>query len=132
MKKILMTLVIVGLTGLIFSGPSWAGNYQQRLERQQKKIWKGFYKGQLTRHETRRLIREQRKIRRHIRSYASDGQLSYKEKKRVNRWLHKTNRQIRRLRLNDHQRDRRWNPQGFWWPHYRYGQQSDRNRWHTW
>ncbi|MDJ0987337.1 MAG: hypothetical protein QNJ26_17490 [Desulfobacterales bacterium] len=132
MKKMLMILAIVGLTGLIFSGPSWAGNYQQRLKQQQKKIWKGFNKGQLTRHETRQLIREQRKIRQHLRSYASDGQLSRKEKKRINRWLHKSNRHIRRLKQNENERNRRWNTQRFWWLRQHYGRQADRDLWHIW
>ena len=126
MKKIWMTLAIIGLAGFIFSGPSWAAKYQQRLIQQQKQIWRGFNKGLLTRHETRRLMKEQYKIRWHIRSFARDGQLTRKEKKRINRWLHKSNRHIRRLTHNDHHRHQHWRP------HQRHRGHTDRYRWRSW
>ncbi len=125
MKKIWMALAIIGLASFICSEPSWAAKYQHRLIQQQKKIWRGFNKGQLTRHETRRLMKEQYTIRRNIRSFARDGQLTRKEKKRINRWLYKSDRHIRRLMHNNHHRNQHWRP------HQRYRGHVDRYRWHV-
>ena len=38
MKKILFTLVMIVLCGFIFSGQAWAGTFDQRQVRQQKRI----------------------------------------------------------------------------------------------
>jgi hypothetical protein len=126
MKKILAALAIIGLAGFIFSTTSRAATYQKRLIEQQKKIWHGFNNGQLTRHETRRLMHEQHKIRRYIRSLTRDGHLSAKERKRINRRLYKSDRHIWRLKHNSHYASRHSQPDR------RHRYRSDRHRWHIW
>ena len=121
MKKYMVTLVLIGLASLIFSAPSWGAKYQQRLIQQQKRIWHGFNKGQLTRNETRRLMHEQHKIRRHIGLFWRDGHLTRKERHRLHRWLYKSDRHIWRLKHNRHYRNR------YWPSDYRYGRHID---WH--
>jgi hypothetical protein len=58
MKKTLFTLVIIGLSGLIFSGQAMAGKFDQRQVWQQKRIWQGVKNGRLTRYEARNLSQE--------------------------------------------------------------------------
>jgi hypothetical protein len=71
MKKTLFTLVIIGLSGLIFSGQAMAGKFDQRQVWQQKRIWQGVKNGRLTRYEARNLWHEQNKIQRLKKSFWS-------------------------------------------------------------
>jgi len=55
MKKILFTLVMIALSGLIFSGQALAGTFDQRQVRQQNRIRNDINNDQLTRQEAQRL-----------------------------------------------------------------------------
>ena len=64
MKKIIFTLVMIALSGIIFSAQALAGAFDQRQVRQQKRIKNEINNDQLTRQEAQRLKYEQRQIRR--------------------------------------------------------------------
>jgi hypothetical protein len=108
MKKILFTLVVVGVSGLICSGQALAGKFGQRQVWQQKRIWQGVKSGQLTRYEVRYLLYEQQKIHRLKKSFWRDGRLSRRERKRLNFSLDKADRHIFQLKHNSRCRPVIW------------------------
>jgi hypothetical protein len=108
MKKILFTLVMIGLSGLIFSGQAMAGKLEQRQVSQQVRIWQGVKKGQLTRYETRNLWHEQQKIQRLKESFWGDGRLNRQERIRLVFWLDKADRHIFQLKHNSRRRPVNW------------------------
>jgi uncharacterized protein YxeA len=105
MKKILFTLVMIALCGIIFSSQALAGSFDQRQARQQKRIQNDLNNDQLTRQEAQRLKYEQRQIRRQHQSYSRDGHLTYREERRLNRLQDRTDRQITRLKQNSRRRN---------------------------
>jgi hypothetical protein len=108
MKKIIFTLVMIGVAGLIFSGQAMAGKLEQRQVWQQKRIWQGAKSGQLTRHETRNLWHEQKKIQRLKESFWRDGRLNRRERNRLVFWLDKADRHIFKLKHNSRRRPVIW------------------------
>ena len=108
MKKILFTLVLIGLSGLIFSGQAMAGKLEQRQVWQQKRIWQGVKFGQLTRSEARNLWHEQQKIQRLKEFFWRDGRLNRRERLRLVTWLDKADRHIYRLKHNSRRRALNW------------------------
>jgi DNA anti-recombination protein RmuC len=105
MKKILFTPVMIALSGIIFSNQAFTGSFDQRQARQQKRISNEINNDQLTRQEAQRLKYEQRQIRRLHQSYSRDGQLTYREERRLNRLQDRTDRQITRLKQNSRRRN---------------------------
>jgi hypothetical protein len=104
MKKILFTLVVIGLSGLIFSGQAMADKLEQRQVWQQKRIWQGVKSGQLTRYETLNLWHEQHEIQRLKKSFWRNGRLSRRERIRLVYWLDKADRHIFQLKHNSRRR----------------------------
>jgi hypothetical protein len=105
MKTILFALVTIAVSGLIFSGQALAGTFDQRQARQQTRIRNEINNDQLTRQEAQRLEYEQRRIRRQNKSYSRDGNLTYRERQRLNRLQDSTDRQITRLKQNSRRRN---------------------------
>jgi hypothetical protein len=66
-----------------------------RQERQLERIHDGMRSGQLTRHEARDLLHDQRRIEHLERRYLADGRLSGNEWRDLNRRLDGTSREIR-------------------------------------
>ena len=108
MKKILFTLVMICLSGLIFSGQAMAGKLEQRQVWQQKKIWQGVKKGQLTRYEARNLWHQQQKIQRLKKFFWRDGRLNRQERILLVLWLDKAERHIFQLKHNSRRRPVNW------------------------
>ena len=108
MKKISFILVMIGLSVLISSGQAMAGKLEQRQVWQQKRIWQGVKSGQLTRHETRHLWHEQRKIHRLKKSFWRDGRLNRWERSLLVLWLDKADRHIFQLKHNSRRRPIQW------------------------
>ena len=108
MKKILFTLVMLGLSGLIFSGQAMAGKFEQRQVQQQNRIWQGVKSGQLTRYETRNLWHQQKRIQRLKKSFWRDGRLNRQERIRLVFWLDKADRHIFQLKHNSRRRPVNW------------------------
>ena len=108
MKKILFTLVMIIMSGFIFSGQALAGTFDQRQVRQQKRIRhgiNGINNHQLTRHEAQGLKQGQRQMRRQKKSYSRDGDLPNRERHRLNRSQDRAEQQIRRLKQNSRRRN---------------------------
>jgi predicted RNase H-like nuclease (RuvC/YqgF family) len=105
MKKILFTMVMIALSGLIFSGLTLAGTIEQVQVRQQQRIRTGIHNDQLTRQEARRLRHQQRRIHRLGKSYSRDGNLTDWQRRRLTRMQERADRQITRTKQN-----RRRNP----------------------
>ena len=104
MKKLLFALVVIGLSGLIFSGQAIAGRLEQRQVWQQKTIWQGVKSGQLTRYEIRHLWHEQQRIQRLKKSFWHDGRLSRRERIRLGFLLDKADQHIFQLKHNSRRR----------------------------
>ena len=102
MKKILFTLVMIALTGFIFSSQTFAGTFDKRQVRQQKRIRDGINTQQLTRHDALRLKHQQRQIRRQEKAYTRDGHLTHRERRSLNRLQNRADRQITQSKQNRH------------------------------
>ncbi len=75
----------------------------QRQQRQARRIRAGFDSGQLSRHEARDLLREQRHIEKMQRRYLADGRLSRDEWRHLDAMLDRASVNIREER-----HDRNW------------------------
>lgn len=91
----LLTALSVGAPGLAIAGPDAPG-VDKRQHQQHKRVGKGVKSGELTRRETRGLLRGQRHIAREERRYKADGQLTGRERADLHRDLTRTSRQIYR------------------------------------
>ena len=105
MKKILFTMFMIALPGLIFSGLTLAGTIEQVQVRQQQRIRTGIHNDQLTRQEARRLRHQQRQIHRLRKSYSRNGNLTDWQRRRLTRMQDRADRQITGTKQN-----RRRNP----------------------
>ncbi len=72
----------------------------KRQVNQAARIDQGVRSGQLTRRETARLVREQRKINRTKKRMWSDGHLSVRERAKLNRMQNRASRHIYRAKHN--------------------------------
>jgi hypothetical protein len=76
--------------------PRWGvATVDERQARQMDRIHEGLRSGQLTRHEARDLLRDQRQIERVERHYLADGRLSRDEWLDLDRRLDEASREIR-------------------------------------
>lgn len=115
MKK-LMCLIVMGAS-LVFTastataqqrnarncGPRRSINARQ--ERQQHRIRQGVRSEELTRGETRRLVREQREIREQEREARADGSYTRLERAELQQELNQASRHIRRATNNNRDRN---------------------------
>lgn len=79
-----------------------AGSAQAQIARHQKaRIAQGVRSGELNRKETKHLMREERKFRRHKhRAYANDGKIGPRERRALKFEKRKISRQTFRLKHN--------------------------------
>jgi hypothetical protein len=79
---------------------SYAGDHDPgvnaRQHNQQARIRQGVRSGELTPHETRKLEREERGIRREERQYKADGQLTGAKRRDLQKDLNHASRDVRR------------------------------------
>ncbi|NJK41433.1 MAG: hypothetical protein HC934_08925 [Acaryochloridaceae cyanobacterium SU_2_1] len=96
MKRI--QLLALGLVGLIaFPSVAYAGPLQNRLDRQEERIYKGVQNGELTLQEYQRLENRQDKLEAQRQKQIRDGGgLSVKEFLRLNRQLNRQSNKIYR------------------------------------
>jgi hypothetical protein len=90
MAGTLSTAVLLGT--MTFAGPS----INHRQINQQKRIRQGVQSGELTRHETMKLEREQGRIARHEVMAKTDGTFTPRERTRIQRELDHSSRDIYR------------------------------------
>lgn len=86
--------------------------FDQRIERQQKRINKGVRNGELTNRESRKLRKQQRYIKKINRQFKKDGHLSHHERKNLKRKLNLASKRIYRLKHNDRYRNNNSHDQG--------------------
>ena len=104
------------------------GNSQQRFEnrvdrrqaRQWDRIREGIHSGDLSRREARRLAKNQQKIARMEDRFERDGYYSPREKRKLERALDRTSRQIKRAKHNDYAPPRGHYRRGWHGRHHRY------------
>ena len=91
----------VVLTGsMTFADPT----VNQRQKNQQRRIHEGVKSGELTRHETRKLEREQAHIQRDKMKAKSDGDFTPKERAKIQREQNRASRDIYRQKHDNQER----------------------------
>ena len=104
MNKMVKVAAIIGMVSVMGVGSAWAGRIGDRLKRQENRIRQGVYSGELTRGETRVLVREQRRIR-HFRSHAwADGWVAPRERIRLEHLQDNASHRIYRFKHNNRYR----------------------------
>ena len=99
MKKIISAIL---LTGILCTPLFGANPVDRREQAQRARIRQGVRTGELTRNETRRLAKEEARIRVVERKAKSDGEITKKEARKLDRVLDKASRNIHRQK-NDRQ-----------------------------
>jgi hypothetical protein len=105
MKKALAVTGILAVVALIGAQSAWAGRVANRQVKQGKRIAHGVKNGELTRGETRHLVKQQHRIQRTKQRAWSDGTLTRREKAGLELRQDKASAQIYRLKHNDRDRD---------------------------
>jgi hypothetical protein len=106
MKKILLTVMITGLFG-IFAGAADAQTtprVDRRQQNQKTRVRRGVNSGELTRREVRGIKSSTKTTRRYEKRAKSDGVVTWKERRRLNRMQNRNSRKIYRKKHN--RRDR--------------------------
>lgn len=78
--------------------------FDQRIERQHKRIKQGVRSGELTKKEAKKLRQQHRHIKKLNRKFAQDGHLNRYERKTLRRELDLASKRIYRLKHNDRAR----------------------------
>ncbi len=95
----------LGIAQSVTSGQSTSTPRIDRRERnQQMRIRQGVRSGELNRREVRRLEGEQRRVRRHEAIAKSDGDVTARERHRLNRELDRSSRHIYRQKHDRQER----------------------------
>jgi hypothetical protein len=100
MKKILVTLGLVFAFSVVSMAQTNTPWVNKRERNQKQRIAKGLYAGDLTLKETRKLLKQQAKIRRFERNAKSDGNVTFIERLRLHHKLNRAGRNIRNKRNN--------------------------------
>ena len=74
--------------------PSFANRLDQRQDKHAQRIQQGIDKGQLNQNEANRLQNQQNRIQNKEDKFASDGEITRKEKVKLNKMQNKTSRHI--------------------------------------
>jgi hypothetical protein len=97
--------VILVLISFVWIDAAFAGRPKNRQIKQQKRIHQGIRSGELTKGEVRKLEREQKRIHRGKRKAWSDGELTPKERVRIEHRQNRASRHIYKAKHNDIDRD---------------------------
>ena len=100
MKKAIVITIMAMVCGMLIAAPALAGVFQKRFKNQMLRIRQGIKTGQLTRAEARFLKQEQRRIHRIKKIYGSDGRLSRKERRQIEKLQTKASKHIYRFKHN--------------------------------
>ncbi len=94
MKSLILSLGLIFGVVFLASAQTVTPGVNQRQRNQTRRIEQGANSGQLTRGETRRLARQQRRIQVQKKVDKADGKVSPAERKQLNREQNRANRQI--------------------------------------
>lgn len=107
MKKLLLTLMILGLVG-IFANESY-GQETRRADKRQKnqkqRIKQGAKSGEITKREAKSIKRSSTNARKYEKRAKSDGKVTWKERVRLENKQDKTSRKIYRTKHNKRDRN---------------------------
>ena len=101
MKKLATISVFFVIFGLVITQSAVAGRVGNRQVHQKERIAKGAAYCELTRSETRQLLRQQHHIRKQKQLAWSDGVLTGKERARLMKFQDRADRNIFRLKHNN-------------------------------
>jgi len=109
MKKQPIMIATVFIAGLLFfSQTASAGYFKERHQKQKYRIQRGIATGQITPREAKKLFRNQQKIRELRRHYLSDGELSRRERKILEKRVDQRSKHIYRYKHNSRQVKAPW------------------------
>ncbi len=112
MKQYLIIAFAAGL--MVITAPVHATGrdhgVNQRQHHQTQQIRQGIKSGELTRPEVKHLIREQQRIRKMERKFRSDGELTFKERARLQSSLDRSSHHIYQEKHDTQQRQPAENP----------------------
>ena len=97
--KRILTLTLVIFTGSLATSPLFADRVNKRQKIQKKRIRSGIRSGELTKKETKKLVRQQKKINRFERKAKSDGKLNFKERHKLERMQDRASKKIFKQKL---------------------------------
>ena len=100
MKKLIISLFVAGIasTGLYAQNQTPVINQTQK--EQKTRIEQGVKSGELTKGETKKLVKEQRKIQHDKQVAKADGKVTPAEKKIIKKEQNKANKDIYRMKHN--------------------------------
>ncbi len=99
-KKISI-LIISGLLVLLFSTTTWARDQSQnRQYNQRNRIKQGLESGKITKHENKKLQKEQQRIRQYTRKAGRDGEFTRHEKRTIARMRDRAGKHIYKAKHN--------------------------------
>jgi hypothetical protein len=97
MKRIISILLLaVFVLGLSIVSMAHTPRINRREREQRQRIHQGIHSGELTRHEARRLTREQAAIRAYEARARATGGVSWRERRRLDNMLDRASRDIYR------------------------------------
>jgi hypothetical protein len=102
MKKVMLSIALFLLLGIAGVQAQSTPVVDQRQENQKERIKGGVKSGELTRAETKKLAKDQRELRRMERRAKADGDVTAKERARLQHKENKNSRAIKRQK-NDAQ-----------------------------
>ena len=94
MRKVVLSLLLSGTLCAPLFAANPADPIDRREQNQKSRIRQGVKSGELTRNETRHLRKEEAKIGTLEQKARSDGEISKKEARKLDRFLDKANRDI--------------------------------------
>jgi hypothetical protein len=92
-RMLLAAALVITMTTPLFANPKSSG-IDRREHPQKQRIKQGLRSGELTRHEARGLVKEQREIRAKERTMKSDGVLTPQERQELHQDLNESSQQI--------------------------------------
>jgi DNA repair exonuclease SbcCD ATPase subunit len=106
-KTIFLLPLVAAISNPVMAhyGHDGYSKFDQRIERQQKRIKKGVRNAELTKKETKKLQKQHRRIKKLNRQFKKDGHLSRHERKTLQRELDLASERIYRFKHNDHYRN---------------------------
>jgi uncharacterized protein HemX len=97
-----LNLLVLGAALVGLTASSVFAGIGDRAKNQRHRIAQGARSGELTRHETKKLAKQQRRIRRQAVKARQDGQVTPRERRHLNRMQNRADRQIYKEK-HDHQ-----------------------------
>tara|TARA_Y100000590_G_scaffold467929_1_gene648635 strand:+ start:3483 stop:3872 length:390 start_codon:yes stop_codon:yes gene_type:complete len=103
-KAVVPMIILALVTGM----SAYAENGAKRQRNQMRRVRQGVKSGEMTRGETRRALRQQRRIRETRKEAASDGTVTRQERRKINRMQNRASKNIGVKKHNQKERGENW------------------------